>query len=543
MMLQGKRLPTKEEARTGRFVSPTDHKQDDQYARDGDLHHLYYNVAIQNPQSSETLINAQFLAALTDTLVFQPERFEFAIVRFSVPLQAMPMFFFQDYYQTQCTTMAGSSTVAINVTPSSLNSAYAASIQIGSLVISPGFVMPGSTITSVNIGAGTFVMSQNATASSPSALLNINYSPFSVTLDYASANPQQVYLALNATTQRVTIGAYDFSSQPIQSIQQLIQMYNIALASASAALVTATSSAYNPDFPPFFVFNSNTQLVSLIVDPRYYQPEVPGRARIFCNSAAYHSHFFQFDGVYNGENTLNDEDFQFFISSIDGAAQSLSTTYAATIPNAGNGITNVTGASLLAPVGALITGPYIAVPSVITASTQGNTANSTITLSANTTSTAAYNNVPITVTIAILAVAEQSPSVGMWSQLDALVFTSSTLPIRGEVIQPVRFNSSGVPNAQDGSPTTSGEYATQTILTDFYITKTADARDSPVVQYFPQGPLRWVDLMQSGPIRVFDMNIYAQYRNLQNVLVQIPPQALCQAKALIRPKGTTVTSN
>jgi hypothetical protein len=86
--------------------------------------------------------------------------------------------------------------------------------------------------------------------------------------------------------------------------------------------------------------------------------------------------------------------------------------------------------------------------------------------------------------------------VGLWNVFKTLVFTTGTIPIEAELIPSL-----------DGSGNTIG----RRILTDFDpLVNSEPGQASSILQYYPQGPYRLINLVSNTPLIKFDINIYWQ---------------------------------
>lgn len=98
-----------------------------------------------------------------------------------------------------------------------------------------------------------------------------------------------------------------------------------------------------------------------------------------------------------------------------------------------------------------------------------------------------------------------------WSVLNSLVFTTTSLPIHGEV-QPSNTNIES---------TQSGQTSFRQILQDFQPDLTEPGTSTTRLNYFPQGPYRLVDLTSTSPLRRIDLQVFWSDKdnNLYPVLI------------------------
>ncbi len=90
-----------------------------------------------------------------------------------------------------------------------------------------------------------------------------------------------------------------------------------------------------------------------------------------------------------------------------------------------------------------------------------------------------------------------------WSTFNNLIFSTNNIPIRSEYLQTNQNNFGNYSNylPQNGL----GINFTKKILTDFQPVIGSLLDNGGVLQYFPQGPYRWIDLISSQPLRTFDV--------------------------------------
>ncbi len=81
---------------------------------------------------------------------------------------------------------------------------------------------------------------------------------------------------------------------------------------------------------------------------------------------------------------------------------------------------------------------------------------------------------------------QDSPTLYLWGELTSLIFETHAIPVNPELL-PAQQN------------------VIRTVLTDFEPVSDAPSRE--VIQFFPQGPLRWYDLNSAYPLRSIDMRV------------------------------------
>lgn len=503
------------------------------YDEAGRIDHLYFNIQIANPIASETLVPATFYQNLTQSLLDNPSEFQLSVIRFRIPTQTVPLFFFQNLQRVNATMTNGSPVITITTNNYQNPTEVAMSVQIGSAVgIGPG-IPPQTTVVSTNPGAGTVTLSNNVAGLITSPIVNdvvLNLSPYSVTLDFNGLSPQQVFLVYQPSS---SAGDAYFAAglQPVASYHQVLDMFNTALATAFAAL-KAAQPTFGATVAPYFVYNPVTKLVSLIAEQGFWQPDAPAGGRIFVNSAAYHNFFYAFEGIYNGEEAPNNEDFQILVKNTFNNSSMLSSVLVSALAT-NTTITPVSGVDHIG-VNAAVSGPGIAANTIVTA-----VGATTFTVNNATTLTAAQ--VPITFTQAAWQMSEEHSTLGTWTQFEAIRLTTASMPVRQEVVQASQFVDAGS-NPYAGSQT-NGLYSSQQILTDFLPTQDVFGDVGTVLQFFPQGPYRLVDLFGTTPLSLIDVSVYWVDRNQAQYLLQIPPQQALSIKLLFKRKGSIGTSD
>lgn len=108
---------------------------------------------------------------------------------------------------------------------------------------------------------------------------------------------------------------------------------------------------------------------------------------------------------------------------------------------------------------------------------------------------------------------EETSSLFLINDFQNIQFESDTIPISPELI--------------DGS-----KNITRRVLTDFEGIQQTNNRSS--IQYFPQGPLRWIDLKSNHGLRDTDLRILWSTKDGSTHLVYIPPNEALSVKLLFR---------
>lgn len=118
-------------------------------------------------------------------------------------------------------------------------------------------------------------------------------------------------------------------------------------------------------------------------------------------------------------------------------------------------------------------------------------------------------------------------SLSNWNSMLSIVFTSNTIPIRGEQIPASRG---------------SGDANFRNIITDFQPLFTQNGLLRDAAQYFPQGPYRLIDLTSTTELRKFDLQVYWQDKNGFLYNVYVAPNETLNVKLLFIKKDLYKTS-
>lgn len=291
---------------------------------------------------------------------------------------------------------------------------------------------------------------------------NINLTAYVVCLSYQGNDfPQNIIYQPDNISQLpkppIPFQDLDTTYYYVYSYQHMIDMINIAFESSFAALKAAFPAA-PPTQPPFLYYDATTQLISIVFQTEYAKP----------NSITSYVNNILGDNFLNG--------FPFYLNTIS--------------PDL------VNGKDLQFKIGQINypSGPYIAGKNYNNAYTAPLTVSNFY-----TTDVVAFPFPPppyITLT-------QEYVSLQQWNSFKNIVFLSGTLPVQAELIPSRRtvFNEGG------------GQIAYSPILTD-YEPLLADAGDArSILQYYPTGPYRLLDLISTVPITKFDVSIYWQDYN------------------------------
>lgn len=184
---------------------------------------VYYNVLISNTPTGKDYqsIPAEYSETRTIPVIDKPTDYYLSVVRFSVPMNNVPIFIFQ--------------------------------------------TENGSTQTDPNLGSYSVCLTDSGGNNSQQKL---------------TFYPSQLYVNVppppsqNPPTYTQALSPYYY----VFDISHMLDMINVALVQAEAALPPVAGRD-----PPFFVYDATTKLVSLKAQEAYYDTFSPGAVRIWAN--------------------------------------------------------------------------------------------------------------------------------------------------------------------------------------------------------------------------------------------------------------------
>jgi hypothetical protein len=279
---------------------------------------------------------------------------------------------------------------------------------------------------------------------------NPNLTPYIVCLSYDGNDypVNIIYYPLNtalAPTTAIPQQQVNNSYYYVYSYDHMIQMINTALATSFSQLKTANPGA-PPTQPPFFIYDPETQLISLIVQKEYYYDGMTATIDIYTNANLLNTYLESISAIFYGFNQPNGKDFKYIIDL----------KYNNGYPAANNPAT--------------IVNRYY---------TPGTTSMQLPTY---------------------LMYTQEYSMIQYWNSFKNIVFISGTIAVQGEYI-PQKIN----------QPTTSqGAVSFRPILTDFQPDLETPGAGRTIMQYYPQGPYRLVDLVSTQPMNKIDISIFWQ---------------------------------
>lgn len=331
-----------------------------------DPDHIYYNIVI--PYADNAAFNptqATFMENRTISILEKPDEWYLSIVRFYIPSQSIPL-----------------TVLPIDDYPN---------------------VNPNDTTLHV-------ILSYNGINSDETSVIYTTQNQFTLPPPAATL-----------TNPSYPIVPYYY----IYNYQHVIDMVNTAIAAALTNLKTqGGTGAIAAATAPFFVYDANTQLISLFADQTFYDVNTAANLiKIYINFP-FSSFFNAFPTYLTNLNlfTLGNFTFQYLVAN--------------------NGNNTVAG---------------------------------------------------------IIHFQQEYVTVGLWNIFKSIVFISGTAPISTELIP-----------STDGS----GNVIGRKILTDFDpLINDRAGQSNGIMQYYPQGPYRLVNLVSSSPLVKFDVSIYWQDKN------------------------------
>lgn len=347
---------------------------------------------------------------------------------------------------------------------------------------------------------------------------NPNLGIYSVTLSYMGSF-YQVYL--NLIPEAIETPPMDWQPSSITQnagyyaiyeYQDFIELINLAFLGAYQLLKAANPGA-PPTSAPFLVFNPETQLISLVADKKYNTQDA-GAATIgiFMNDPLF-SFFQNFPTVaFNGVNAANGTVFQLTVSNLG---------------NNGNGTWEVPSfppATFLAIPAWSATTTYSVGAYVISggnyyiSKTNGNIGH----MPPDAVNWLAFVVPAAGVSVTAYEMKQSYIALADWNDLSSIVFTTGTIPVKSENIP-----------AQNGS----GLQNFRNILTDFQPLINSGPDLFSLIQYFPPGEYRLIDLEGTIPLKKFDIQAFWQDGNQNLFPILLAPGATATLKMLFRKKS------
>lgn len=320
----------------------------------------------------------------------------------------------------------------------------------------------------------------------PGNPLDVNFTPFNVTLQYAGVNytTQLIFVpeVFATAPQPPTTISQDLSSNYyyVYSYQTLINMVNTALQTSFNALAVANPGLTPNVQAPYVIFDRDAGKFGIVVQ-NVDNPLIPG-TNVYLNQ--FNVSGIPLVGASQVAGTINifmNSRLYSYFDSIDSFKYT----------------TDVVLSDLI--IIRDIKNNYYYPPQ-----NAPNVAASQVPISF-TTATVTYTTGPL-----FFLVKQQYDQIGHWNSLSGIVFLTSSLPVQYEFLP-----------ASAIQTTNSASSSFRPILTDFVpnLQKIGDARSRLI--YYPSGPYRLIDLCSNDPLRRIDLQVFwaDQFQNLYPIYV------------------------
>lgn len=459
---------------------------------------IYYNISIrdQSPTNNQTgLTLAEYEVERTKPILKIPSDYYLTIARFTVPATDIPIFI-MPIQETQTNTLLDP--YDVDLTPFS--------------------------VTLTNVTAGT------------------DFQKFVTYVTHSPNSPTPTPPPVPITYKAQDVSSYYYY---VYTYTHMLTLINSALADAFDDLKTA-----QPDIPqteaPFFIFNAETQLFSLIVPTSYN--DIANPITIYINDKLL-TYFGNIDGDFLGRNLTNGKDFRFFTEYNEDRAYTRPGQITGLYVDSSNDTYEIDDVA-----GNITHGLYDSI-SDLAAEMTASIPNYTVTAGTNTNILTISNDLAVNFkwepletggllgftqsvyTGANSYTAELPPnffpkylerkqdysSLSTWPSIVDLVITSGSLPIVKEWIQT---------NTQSGEPIFSAT------LTDFQplLNEAGDGRS--ILEYYPQGPYRLINMDSKQPLRRFNFRVFWKDKQGRLFPVYIPYRQELSIKFLFLKKST-----
>lgn len=342
------------------------------------------------------------------------------------------------------------------------------------------------SIVRFSIDGGSIPIMVMPVIPNPGNPLDVNYTPFNVTLQYGGINytTQLLFIPENSSSnpQPPTINSQDLSSSYyyVYSYQTLVNMINTALQTSFNALVSANPGLTPTIQAPYFIFNRSTSNFSLVVQ-NIINPLVPG-TNVYLTQ--FNSSNIPLTAVSQTIGTIN-----IFLNSRIYAYFDSIDSYKYFTDNI---------LSDLIIVRDLKNNYYY--PQLNAA----NTATTQVPVN-YTNSNLIYTTGP-----EYFIITQQYDMIGAWNSLSGIVFFTSSIPVQYEYLP-----ASAIQSTNNASATF------RPILTDFTPNLEQIGSVRTRLIYYPSGPYRLIDLGSNDPLRRIDLQIFwtDQYQNIYPLYV------------------------
>jgi len=131
-----------------------------------------------------------------------------------------------------------------------------------------------------------------------------------------------------------------------------------------------------------------------------------------------------------------------------------------------------------------------------------------------------------------VALSQEISTVAVWSPIESIVFTSTSLPIHPSLSSIPRVITSG-----NTSVMGSGQPNILNILTDFQVAVSGTNQYRPEITYVPQGEYRLVDMFSNSNLSRIDLQVYWRDKTGELHRLLLYPGCSASVKLLFRHKG------
>ena len=131
-----------------------------------------------------------------------------------------------------------------------------------------------------------------------------------------------------------------------------------------------------------------------------------------------------------------------------------------------------------------------------------------------------------------IALTQETSTIAVWTPVESIVFTSSSLPIHPSLSSTPKVISAG-----EFSITGSGTPNLANVLTDFQIAVSPANQYRPEISYAPQGEYRLIDMFSNRNLSRVDLQVYWRDKQGQLHPLLLYPGCSDSVKLLFRHKG------
>lgn len=427
--------------------------------------HVYFDALITNRNSTDTKpVQLTYFQQRTSPILAIPEDYYFSIIRFSLDSSYLPVF----------------------IPTMDLTSEY-------NLTISP--TNPQPTIYSITLTYTDATTKKKYTSNQ----CNVNWIP-----EFQNAN-----LPINTTTTQDTKTNYYYCYSYQWFILLVNNAFNTAFNSLKQLVQDDNVETFPNVNPPFMVWNISSGVAVLNADVGLSGTvDAPGGGFITLESE-YGNYKISSDP--NGPTTDNYSQisiyfnsalyqlFNSFPSIFCGYGQV--TTFSYTIPNEGTTYLDIPGGNVLIPV---------------------------FTYGGQTVQTQPIDPLNLTSTANFAQISQEYTTVPMWNPIEAIVFTSTTIPVFPEQLgSPLIFNNGNTDSSGENNNIISS-------ITDF---QSSNGQYRSFIAYSPASEYRLIDLFGNKGLSAIDIACYFRTKYGDLVPFYLVSGASCSIKFMFRKRN------